>query len=156
MNSLRKMDKLSHSLSTLQANIFEKSVEKGIPSLFFIKSFMVSPLARELDDLNLESAGLTEIEIFEAVKSNIKIKRGKLIGYPIMRFLGYFYRSVSYLYNLSSKFLYENISPKMLIESYDSLHALSIEEAIKEVFDILKIDIESKEDLFIRLYKSIN
>ena len=156
MNSLRKMDKLCHSLSTFQANIFEKSVEKGIASFFFIKSFMVSPLARELDDLNLESAGLTEIEIFEVVKSNIKIKRGKLIGYPIMRFLGYFYRSASYLYKLTSKFLYEKIPPKMLIESYDSLHALPIEEAIKDVFDILEINIESNEEIFIKLYKTNN
>lgn len=156
MNSLRKMDKLGHSLSTLQANIFEKSVEKGLPSFFFIKSFMVSDLARDLDELNLESAGLTEIEIFDVVKSNIKIKRGKLVSYPIMRFLGYFYRSASYLYKLSSKFLYKNIPPKILIESYDSLHALPIEEAIKDVFDILKINIESNEEIFIKLYKTNN
>ena len=156
MNSLRKMDKLGHSLSTLQANIFEKSVEKGIPSFFFIKSFMVSDLARDLDELSLESAGLTEVEIFEVVKSNIKINRGKIVSYPVMRFLGYFYRSASYLYKLSSKFLYKNIAPKMLIESYDSLHALPIEEAIKDVFDILEINIESNEEIFIKLYKTNN
>lgn len=156
MNSLRKMDKLCHSLSLLQANIFENSVEKCIPSFYFIKSFMLSSFARDFDELNSESAGLTEIEILNSIKANIKTKRGELISYSIMRFIGYFYRSASYLYDLKSKFLFERISPKMLIRSYDSLHSLPVEEAIKDVFDILKINIESKEDMFIRIYKSID
>ena len=44
----------------------------------------------------------------------------------------------------------------MLIESYDSLHALPIEEAIKDVFDILEINFESNEEIFIKLYKTNN
>ena len=156
MKSLRKMDKLCHSLSVSQANIFERSVEKGIPSFYFIKSFMVSSFARDLDELNLETAGLTASEIFNEIKENIKTNKGVRISYPIMRFIGYFYRSASYLYKLSSNFLYGKIPPKVLIRSYDSLQSLPIEEAIKDVFDIVNINIESKEDLFIRLYNSTN
>ena len=154
MNSLRKMDKLCHDLSLMQAKIFEKSIEKGIPSYFFIKSFLLSDQARDLDLLNLETPGLTEAEIINDIKQNIKTRRGLLLSYPIMHFLGYFYRSASYLYQVSSRFLFENIPVKSLIRSYDYLHSLPIEEAIKDVFEIHKIQIKTKEELFIDFYRN--
>ena len=147
------MDNLCHSLSLMQANIFEKSVEKGVPSYFFIKSFLLSPLAREIDELNLGYAGLTEIEIFSSVEKSVKSRRGKLLPYPVMRFLGYFYRSASYLYDLSSKYLYENVPIKVLVSNFDTLHSLPIEEAIKDIFEILNIAPLTKEELFIKLYR---
>ena len=153
-SSKRKMDKLCHNLSVMQANLFEKSVVKGLPSYFFIKSFMLSNEARELDELNLESAGITEVEIFYSINQNIKSRRGNLLPYPIMRFLGYFYRSAAYLYELSSKYLYEHIPPKIVVNSFDTLHSLPIEEAIKDVFEILNIEPLTKEELFKKLYRS--
>jgi hypothetical protein len=137
----------------MQANLFERSVEKGIPSYFFIKSFLLSDDARHIDELNLEVSGLSEIEIFSLISANIKSKRGNLLPYPIMRFLGYFYRSAAYLYDVTSKFLYENVPVKVVVSSYDYLHSLPIEEAIKDVFEILHINLLSKEELFIKLYK---
>ena len=153
MKSLRKMDELCHSLSIMQGRLFERSVEKLIPSYFFIKSFMLSEEARALDDLNLEKAGITEVEIFNSIKTKIDTTRGSLLPYPIMRFIGYFYRSASYIYNVSSKYLYEHIPVKSLISSYDALHSLPIEEAIKDMFSIHKIELKTKEEQFSEEYK---
>lgn len=41
-----------------------------------------------------------------------------------------------YLIGYSSKQLYEYIKPDLLNRNYQTLHSLSIEEAIKEVFEI--------------------
>ena len=148
MKSLRKMDELCHSLSIMQGRLFERSVEHLIPSFFFIKSFMLSEEALAIDDLDLEKAGITEVEIFNSINTKIDTKRGILLPYPIIRYIGYFYRSASYLYNLKSKYLFEHIPVKSIISSYDALHSLPIEDAINDMFSIHKVDIKTKEEQF--------
>ena len=155
MNYSREMDKLCHSLSQSQAHIFERSIDDGIPSFFFVKSYMLSEQARAIDDLNLESAGITKTEIYETIKNRVRGKRGKLLSYPLMHFLGYFYRSAAYLLKLTSKYLYENVPPKFLIENYQALHSLSIQEAIKDAFEANNLEIKTKEELFVDIYKRI-
>jgi len=155
MNYLRKMDELCHSLSLMQARIFERSVENGIPSYFFIKSFMLSSDASDLDNLYLEKAGITEQEIYANIASKITINRGIILPYNIIHFIGYFYRSAAYLLNVSSKFLLNNISPKFLVNNYPTLHSLKIEDAIKESVDANGIKLKSLEELFIEAYKKL-
>lgn len=151
----KEMDETCHFLSNMQARIFERSVEDGIPSYFFIKSFLLSYEARQLDKLNLESAGITEVEIYYVVKEKIKTNRGEILPYPIMHFLGYFYRSAAYLSKLTSSYLLKNIPPRFLINNYQTLHSLAIEEAIKEAFIVNKIEIKSNEERFIEVYQKL-
>ena len=68
MSFLRKFDKVISNLAHSQAMIFERSVEDGVSSKMFIKCFMLSNEARKLDELSLEMAGLSEIEIFESIR----------------------------------------------------------------------------------------
>ena len=85
---LRNVDSLSYSLASSQARIFENSVSFGIPSKIFIKCYMLSNQAKLLDDLSLDVAGLSEVEIFDAVKENIKTTRGELYPFEIMHYIG--------------------------------------------------------------------
>ena len=155
MNFLRKMDKLCHSLSVSQGRMFEKSILEGIPSYSFIKSFMCSNEAYELDLLNLESAGITEVEIYQSVKSKIKTRRGEILSFPLMHFIGYFYRSASYMLGIKSRTLFQEIPVKFLVENYLTLHSLSIEEAIKEAVEANKCVSKSNEEKFLEIYKQI-
>lgn len=155
MNFSRKMDELCHSLALSQARIFERSIEDGIPSYFFIRSYMTSNEVRFVDELDLERSGLNELEIYESIKNRIKTRNGELLPYPVMHFIGYFYRSAAYLTKLNSKYLFENISPKYLLTNYETLHSLPIEEAIKEAIEIFKLETKSKEELFVEIYKTI-
>ena len=155
MNFSRKMDKFAHNICLSQARMFEKSVDDGLPSYFFIKSFMKSPQARAYDELNLDYANITEVEIYDSIKNRIKIKRGTILPYPIMRFIGYFYRAASYLLDVKSTFLFDNISPKYLSDNYLTLHSLSIEEAIKEVFASKDIHLKTKEEILRDIYKKM-
>ncbi len=155
MNYLRKMDEIGHSLATSQARIFERSVEDDLPSFFFIKSFMLSYEARQLDELNLDYAGITEVEIYEVIKNRIKSKRGQLFSYPVMHFLGYFYRSAAYLHGVSSSTLYEKVPPKFLVDNYQTLHSLPIEEAIKEAFEVNKLETKTKLERFFEIFPNL-
>ena len=156
MKFLRNVDKISYSLAMSQARIFEKSVSYGIPSKIFIRSFMLSDEASFFDKLNIDIVGLSEGEIFDNISKKISNKKGIVYSYSIMRFIGYFYRTASYLTNLSSKYLYKNIKPEILARNYNTLHSLAIEEAIKEIFELLNIQIEDKYSLFAKIYKMDN
>lgn len=155
MNYLRKMDEIGHSLATSQARIFERSIEDDLPSFFFTKSFMLSYEARQLDELNLDYAGITEVEIYEVIKNRIKSKRGQLLPFPIMHFLGYFYRSAAYLHGVSSSTLYEKVPPKFLVDNYQTLHSLPIEEAIKEAFEVNNLKVKTKLERFFEIFPNL-
>lgn len=156
MKFLRSVDKISYSLAKSQARIFEKSVSCGIPSKIFIRSFMLSDEASFFDKLNIDIVGLSEGEIFDNISSKISNKKGVVYSYSIMHFIGYFYRIASYLTNLTSKYLYKHIKPEILARNYNTLHSLPIEEAIKEIFELLNIQLEDKYSLFAKIYKMDN
>ena len=61
-----------------------------------------------------------------------------------------------YLSGYSSKQLYEHIKPDLLNRNYQTAHSLSIEEAIKEVFEITHFKIEDKYEYFKKYTKLID
>lgn len=152
MKFLRSVDNLSYSLASSQARIFEKSVSFGIPSKIFIKSFMTSNEALWLDNLILNAAGLSEIEIFDGISKKVNTKKGELFSFSVMHYIGYFYRMASYLTGFSSKKLYKNIKPELLFRNYQTLHSLSIEEAIEEMFEVVNMKAEDKYSSFKKIY----
>lgn len=153
MKFLRNVDDLAHSLAASQARIFEKSVSFGVPSKLFIRSYLLSSQAKSIDDLNLEIAGLSEIEIYDAISKKIKTKRGELYPFPVIHFIGYFYRMAAYLSGLSSAQLYKQIKPELLLKNYRTLHSLPIEEAINEAFEITNTGADDKYSLFKDIYR---
>lgn len=153
MKFLRSVDSLSHSLAESQARIFENSVASGLPSKKFIRSYMLSQEVKYIDDLNLDISGISEIELFNTISGKINKKEGELFSYPVMYFIGYFYRIASYLTGYSSATLYNYIKPCLLKNNYRTLHSLPIEDAIIEVFEINNINIEDKYSEFKKLYK---
>lgn len=152
MKYLRNVDHLSYSLASSQARIFERSVALGIPSKTFVRSFLLSNEAKRIDDLNLDIAGLTEGEILDTISKRIKTRRGEIYPFAVMHFMGYFYRMASYLTGHHSKDLYRQIKPEFLFKNYQTLHALSIEEAIKETFEMMHIEEKDKYALFKKIY----
>ena len=152
MKFLRSVDNLGHSLALLQARIFESSVSNGLPSQFFIKSFMLSYEAECIDNLMLNISGLTEIEIFDSIKNNIKSKRGELFPYPVIHWIGYFYRMMAYLTGWSSKFIYKKITPSFLLKNYKTLHSLSIESQIEEIINLKKLKPIDNFEKFKKIY----
>lgn len=153
MKFLRSIDTLSHSLSSSQARMFENSVNRGIPSKLFIRSFLLSKEAKLIDDLNLEVDGLSEAELFDTIDNKIHTRKGIIYPFSVMHYIGYFYRMAAYLTGYSSAELYHTIKPDLLYQNYRTIHSLAIEDAIKEMFEITNTEIEDKYSLFKKIYK---
>ena len=152
MKFLKKFDELSARLAHSQAMIFERSVEEGLPSKMFIRCYMLSEEIKNIDELLLDVAGLSEVELFYTIKRKLKSSRGKLLSYPVMHFIGYFYRAASYLSGYSSKQLYFKVPVEFLLRNYLVLHTYPIEEAVRETFTILKIEDNDLYQRFKEIY----
>lgn len=152
MNYSMKLDELGIKLSHSQALIFEQSVEDGIPSMYFIKCFLLSEEAHHLDNLELARPGMSQLEIYASVKSHVHTRKGQLLSYLVMHFIGYFYRAAAYLTKYRSKELYEMIPVDLLVRNYQFLHSLAIEEAVREVFEILDIREFDAYERFKKIY----
>lgn len=154
MKFLRKKDEIGYMLASTQARIFERSVEEGVPSYFFIQQFVNSFDAYQLDTLGYLLSGSSETEIFLHISTKTKKKKGTIYQKHVMHWMGFFYRYASYLTNLSSKELFKKISPKYLNAVYSLYHSVDILKAVKMVFEDVEFEKQTPTERFLSLYKS--
>lgn len=140
MNYLREYDANCHTLSDIQARIFEKASKEKIPSLYFIKSFSYNEETTMMDNLKFLDGFSSEEEIYISSKRKVKTNRGQIINPVVMHWIGYFYRSFCYLYGFKSKEAFKLIEPNYLVKIYPLYHSQDIRKAI--IWAILDLKIE--------------
>ena len=124
---------LKLALSDMQGQLFELSKEKGYDSEKFIKAFMLSDVALDLDsDFNhLQWAG--KEYIMERIQDELKtelIKGGEQFDREQLYWTGYVYRSWHFYTGESSKEIYKQAPAATMGITYLSYHTLSVEMAI--------------------------
>lgn len=124
---------LKLALSDMQGQLFELSKEKGYDSEKFIKTFMLSDVALDLDsDFNhLQWAG--KEYIMERIQDELKtelIKGGEQFDREQLYWTGYVYRSWHFYTGESSKEIYKQAPAATMRITYLSYHTLSVEMAI--------------------------
>ena len=154
MKFLRNKDDLCYSLASMQARIFEKSVDDNIPSYFFIQQYMLSDYVSLLDNLSYFESGLSELELYLNIKDGVKRNKGKIYPKEIMHWIGFFYRYASYLSGIESKTLFKEINPNKLCEVYPLYHGLDIQKAVETILDDANLNNMSPMDRFYNLYKN--
>ncbi len=129
-------DALESALSDMQGQLFEMSIEKGLDSENFIKVFMLSDIARDLDsDFNhMQWAGKEYImeRILDEYKDKLK-KSGETYDKETMYWTGYVYRRWHYYTGESSKEIYKQANAKTMRITYFPYHTMSVELAIERL-----------------------
>lgn len=124
---------LKLALSDMQGQLFELSKEKGYDSEKFIKAFMLSDVALDLDsDFNhLQWAG--KEYIMERIQDELKtelFQGGEQFDREQLYWTGYVYRSWHFYTGESSKEIYKQAPAATMRITYLSYHSLSVEMAI--------------------------
>ena len=132
---------LKLALSDMQGQLFELSKEKGYDSEKFIKAFMLSDVALDLDsDFNhLQWAG--KEYIMERIQDELKaelIKGGEQFDREQLYWTGYVYRSWHFYTGESSKEIYKQAPAATMRITYFSYHTLSVEMAIDRLKESYK------------------
>ena len=136
-------DSLQSALSDMQGQLFEMSIEKGLDSETFIKAFMLSDIASDLDSEfnHMQWAGKEYImeRILDELKDKLKTG-GETYDRETMYWTGYVYRRWHYYTGESSKEIYKQAPAKTMRITYFPYHTMSVEMAI----DRLKESYEEK------------
>ena len=126
-------DSLHLALSDMQGQLFEMSIDKGLNSESFIKAFMLSDIAHDLDSVfnHMQWAGKEYImeRILDELKDKLKIG-GEIYDRETMYWMGYVYRQWHYYTGESSKEIYKQATAKTMRITYFPYHTLSVKMAI--------------------------
>ena len=139
-------------LCEMQSRIFERSVIDHIPSNTFIRSYMLSTPVKYVDRLESSGSETDEVFIYDIVKNKIEVYRGTLFSIDEMKWIGYIYRAISYLLDLTSREIFKKITPNYLREVYKPYHTFDVIRAIEEIFEDTGFNIETKESKFKSIY----
>lgn len=132
------LDVFELTLCDMQGKLFEMSAEKGFSSEAFIKTFMLSDAAADLDKLfnHMQWAGQKYIinrlkeENFDTLETN-----GELYDNETLYWCGYIYRYWHIYTGETSKEIYKQAPAKTMRTVYLMYHTMSPEMAIDRLKD---------------------
>ncbi len=124
---------LQSALADEQGKLFELSKEMGYDSEVFIREFMRSNIAKDLDsDFNhMQWAG--KAYIMERIQDELtdKITQGnEIYDREVLYWMGYVYRCWHYYTGETSKEIYRQALAKTMKATYLAYHTLDVEMAI--------------------------
>ena len=124
---MRKISKDGVILCTLQAETFEKSVEKmDTSSEIFIRRFMKSKIAKRFDNESILESNIQANDILELIDEEYGISNYGSVKYTRneMFWIGYIYRYFAFTYNMTSAQIYKIVKPKELRDLFLPYHTM--------------------------------
>ena len=129
------MEHLQLKLCDIQGRLFELS--KGLDRASFMKAFMNSKVAENLDSSYNKLQWMGEEYLLEELKDETDIANGgEEYGPEIMYWAGYLYRYWQLLTGESSKKIYRQAPAKTMRRNYMMFHTLDPEVAIEDLKEI--------------------
>lgn len=134
-------ESLQLALSDMQGQLFEMSIDKGLDSEIFIKEFMLSDIAKDIDSKfnYMQWAGKEYImeRILDELKDKLKYG-GEIFDSEMMYWTGYVYRSWHFYTGENSKTIYKKASAKTMRITYFPYHTMSVEMTIDRLKELYK------------------
>lgn len=124
-------------LCDVQGRLFVLSVANGYGSEKFVKTFMKSETAKELDSSYNCKQCFGEEYLFDEVIENardISKENDEIYSSECIYWIGYIYRYWHYYTRESSKEIYKQVPVKMMKQNYERLYMMTPEAVI----DLLK------------------
>ena len=157
---MKKMDKNGLLLCELQAQTFEISIsEQDTSSEIFIRRFMHSSIAKQLDNLAILQSNLQPKDILDLIDEEYGRSDYGSVKYTTneIYWIGYIYRYFSYTYERSSVQVYKIIKPKELRSLFLPYHTMDPAQAIDRILEAkgLSYSSEDEERRQFEIYKKI-
>lgn len=139
---MKEFDTNGSKLCSYQADIFSASLKyQDCSSMVFLRRFFNSKFVQDLDNHNQNMFPYSIEECFNALDIEYgKIEYGsKKINENVLHWLGYITRYICYTREITSKYLYKNISLKLFINNYYVYHTQSEEWVITRILEDAKL-----------------
>ncbi len=147
---MRNLDKDGLLLCDLQAKAFELSLTQyEMSSEIFIRRFMHSEIARELDSGAILQTNLLANDILERLTEEYGESSYGSVKYGAneIYWIGYIYRFYTYTYEQSSRQAYKTVKPKELRGLFLPYHTVDPAQAIKRIMEAKGLPHDSSGEL---------
>jgi len=135
------MDELSLKLCDIQGRLFELSGEQRIPSAAFIKTFMTSKVAKDLDSPYNRMQWAGEEYLLEEVKSasgDALSGSGEIYSKDVLYWIGYIYRYWHFYTGESSLKIFRQAPVDTMRRNYLMFHTMDSSLAIESLKEIYR------------------
>ena len=135
------MDALQIKLCDIQGRLFELSAEKKLPSAAFIKAFMTSDTAKELDSTYNRMQWMGEEYLLEEVRAasgDALSGSGEVFSKDVLYWIGYLYRFWHFYTGEESAKILRQAPVQTMKRNYMVFHTLAPELAVDDLKEIHK------------------
>lgn len=133
------MDELQLKLCDIQGRLFELSADKNYGSENFVKTFMISDVAKALDSTynRMQWAGEEYLlEELVAISGDKITTEGDVYSKDILYWMGYIYRYWHYYTHEDSAKIYKKAPVGTMKRNYRMFHTMAPELAIEDLKEI--------------------
>ena len=133
------MNELQLKLCDIQGRLFELSAEKNYASAAFIKAFMTSETAKELDSKYNRMQWAGEEYLLEEIVSNnadILLADGEMFSEDVLYWIGYIYRYWHFYNGEESAKIYKQAPVDTMKRNYMIFHTMDPVVAIEDLKEI--------------------
>ena len=130
------MNELQLKLCDIQGRLFELSAEKKYNSAAFIKAFMISDTAKELDSKYNRMQWAGEEYLLEEVASvagESLTRNGEIFSADVLYWIGYIYRYWHYYNGEDSAKIYKQAPAQTMKRNYMIFHTMDPVLAIEDL-----------------------
>ena len=145
----------------IQANIFSNAIDDfTCGSKLFVFRFMNSKLAKQLDNPNFLSlyTSMNYKDMLLKEYPGLNQKCGYKINEPIMHWIGYIYRAISLLLNISSKHLLKQLPFSEMVFLYKVHHTYGVEYCVNRInqeYELVKNNKNKEKEIAKKIYKDL-
>ncbi len=133
------MNELELKLCDIQGRLFELSADKKLDSAAFVKTFMLSQTAKELDSKYNRMQWAGEEYLLEEIISDagdILTANGETFPKDVLYWIGYIYRYWHYYADEDSAKIYKQAPVETMKRNYLMFHTMAPEVAIEDLKEI--------------------
>ena len=145
-----KIDRDGLLLCDIQAKAFELALTStDCSSEIFIRRFMYSEVARQMDNLSFLDTNLQAKDITDSIDSQFGRTAYGSVKYSAneMHWIGYIYRYFAYTYKKSSIQVFKIVKPKELRGLFLSYHTMDPAKAIERILEAKGIAMDEESEL---------
>ena len=135
---MKKIDRDGLLLCEMQAKAFELSaVEQNTSSAVFIRRFMNSDVAKQLDNMAVLQSNMQSADILKLIDEEYGKSEYGSVKYSLneLYWIGYIYRYYAYTYDKTSKQVYKIVKPKELRDLFLPYHTMDPAQAIDRILE---------------------
>jgi len=145
-----KIDRDGLLLCDIQSKAFELSLSSvNCSSEIFIRRFMYSEVASQMDNLSFLDTNLQAKDIIDSIDSQFGRTDYGSVKYSAneMHWIGYIYRYFAYSYKKSSIQVFRIVKPKELRGLYLSYHTMDPSKAIERILEAKGVALDEESEL---------